>query len=182
MGYTTDFAGTFQVSPPLTEEHRLYLGRFADTRRMQRDPTIAATFPDPLRVAAGLPIGPQGAYYVGVPADVTTWEGHWGQDRDASVLAYNGAASGQPGLWCQWVPTRDGTGIMWDGSEKFYDYVQWLQYIVDHFLKPWGYSLSGEVVWEGENRNDLGTIVARDNTITTHHGSVSYGREEMLGQ
>ena len=134
MGYTTDFAGTFQVSPPLTEEHRLYLGRFADTRRMQRDPTIAATFPDPLRVAAGLPIGPQGAYYVGVPADVTTWE------------------------------------------------VQWLQYIADHFLKPWGYSLSGEVVWEGENRNDLGTIVARDNTITTHHGSVSYGREEMLGQ
>lgn len=33
----------------------------------------------------------------------------------------------QPGLWCQWGPRDDGAQILWVGSEKFYNYVDWLQ-------------------------------------------------------
>lgn len=70
-----------------------------------------------------------------------------------------------PGSWCQWVPTEDGTGIEWDGTEKFYSYTEWLEYLVEHFLKPWGLVLSGSVVWHGEESGDSGVIYAKDNRV-----------------
>lgn len=75
-----------------------------------------------------------------------------------------------PGIWCQWVPTEDGAGIEWDEGEKFYEYTDWLEYIVEHFLKPWGYVLNGKVDWEGEARDDVGTIYVKDNKIEAVKG------------
>ncbi|MFI2761349.1 hypothetical protein ACH5A3_21145 [Streptomyces echinatus] len=49
---------------------------------------------------------------------------------------YNQPPEGQPGLWCDWEPTDDGAGIRWNGSEKFYEATAWMQYLIDHFLKP----------------------------------------------
>lgn len=158
MGYSTDFSGSFNVTPALNEAQTSYLLAFSETRRMGRNPSIAATLPDPKREAVGLPIGPQGAYFVGGGSD-------FGQDQDASVLNYNSEPTGQPGLWCQWVPTDDGTGIEWDGNEKFYEYEAWLAYIVTHFLKPWGCTLNGCVEWEGEDENDTGAIGVVNNVI-----------------
>ncbi|MGW3308175.1 hypothetical protein ACWDG9_16495 [Streptomyces sp. NPDC001073] len=51
-------------------------------------------------------------------------------------MDYNQPPDGQPGLSCNWVPTDDGTGIQWDGSTNFDAADEWLQYIVDHFLRP----------------------------------------------
>ena len=87
------------------------------------------------------------------------------------------AFAGYPGFWCQWVPNDDGTAIKWDGGEKFYSYVQWLQYIIDHFIKPWGLTLNGEVAWFGEEDDDLGKILVRENIITTLQGTVVYRTE-----
>jgi hypothetical protein len=36
MGYTTEFSGEFNVSPPLNRAEIAYLTKFADTRRMDR--------------------------------------------------------------------------------------------------------------------------------------------------
>lgn len=159
MGYTTEFEGSFALSKPLAPHHKAYLDKFAETRRVTRDAAKAEALPDPVRDAVGLPIGPEGAYFVGAG-------GFHGQDRDASVDDYNNEPEGQPGLWCKWQPNKAGTAIEWNGAEKFYDYVEWLQYIVDHFLKPWGYALNGEVTWDGEERDDVGKIVAVSNVIT----------------
>ena len=71
----------------------------------------------------------------------------------------------RPPIYCQWKPTTDGSGIEWDGNEKFYAWREWLQYIVAHFLQPWGYELSGEVRWRGESEDDAGTIYAKANQI-----------------
>lgn len=51
----------------------------------------------------------------------------------------------------------------------------WLQYLVDHFLRPWGLSLSGEVSWQGEDSSDIGKIVVENNVITTRTGRKVYG-------
>ena len=51
MGYDTWFEGDFTVTPQLSAEHAAYLTAFADTRRVRRDPSKAATILDPLRVA-----------------------------------------------------------------------------------------------------------------------------------
>jgi len=70
-----------------------------------------------------------------------------------------------PGYWCQWVPTNDGTAIVWDDGEKFYNYVEWLEHIIENHLKPWGYVLNGAVSWSGEDDDDSGTIYVKDNAI-----------------
>ena len=163
MGDTTEFAGRFTLDKPLAPEHAAYLKSFSDTRRMKRSATIAAGLLDPVRVAAGLPVGDGGGYFVG-------GAGMMGQGHDASILNYNGPPAGQPGLWCNWVPTDDGAGIEWNESEKFYYYTEWLQYLCDHFLTPWGYTLRGQVTWRGEEHADVGTLVVCDNVVSALRG------------
>lgn len=160
MGYTTDFSGEFKLDQPLAPEHREYLKKFNETRRMRRNPQLVATLPDPVRDAVGLPTGPDGDYFVG-------GTGFMGQDGDESVVDHNSPPNSQPGLWCQWAPNEDGTAIVWDEGEKFYEYVEWLWYIIENFLKPWGYELNGKVRWQGEDADDRGIINVKNNDIST---------------
>lgn len=162
MGYTTDFDGTFDVTPDFEDKHFKYLEAFAGARHMKRDAEAAAVLKDPVREAVGLPVGKEGEYFVG-------------DEGGSSVLDHNGAPEGQPGLWCQWVPVQDATGgsrIEWDGGEKFYNYEEWLKYLVKHFLKPWGYELNGEVHWQGEDGDDRGVIYAKNNKVDAVDDSI----------
>lgn len=162
MGYTTEFKGRFKLDRPLAPAQRAYLKQFAETRRMKRDPEIAVKLPDPLRLAAKLPIGPEACYYVG---PIARDDAHrFGQFRDASILEYSTPPIGQPSLWCQWVPWGP-TGIAWSRLEKFYNYDTWLKYLIKHFLQPWGYTLNGSVQWQGEDPDDRGTLVVVNNAV-----------------
>jgi len=167
MGYQTDFEGKFTLDAPLTAAQIAYLNAFSDTRRMARDPVKASKLPDPVREAVGHPIGPEGAFYVGSAAN-----GNFGQEKDASVIDGNSSGRSMPGLWCQWVPTDDGTAIQWDGNEKFYEYEAWLSFVIDSFLKPWGRTLDGEVTWEGEDSSDRGKLIVKDNVVSVKRGRV----------
>jgi hypothetical protein len=169
IGYSTDFNGRFDLDKPLTPAHKAYLVAFATTRRMARNATLAANLPDAIRIAAGLWIGPDGAYFVGNADD-----GNFGQNVDKSVIDSNSSGRSMPGLWCQWVPTQDGCGIEWDGNEKFYEYQEWLSYIITHFLAPWGYTLNGTIVWEGEDSSDKGKLIVKDNAVSTKRGRTVY--------
>ncbi len=51
---------------------------------------------------------------------------------------------------CQWVPTMENDGIEWDEGEKFYDYVEWLQWLQDNVFNNWGLQLEGELWYLGE--------------------------------
>jgi hypothetical protein len=167
MGYTTDFTGTFTLDRPLEPEHHAYLKAFNETRRMERNSEKAAQLPDPRRIAANLPIGTDGEFFVG-------GVGFMGQDNDQSIVDYNHPPRTQPGLWCQWVPSDDGTEIQWDQGEKFYGYVEWLGYLVDNFLTPWGYKLNGTVEWQGEDNVDFGQIVVVDSCAKVRKGHRAY--------
>jgi len=160
MGYTTYFDGKLSIDPPLTKEQVNYINKFSDTRRMQRDPAKLANLPDPIREAVDLPLGVNGGYYVGSTCDFLS-----GQDRD-EVIQYNSPPSGQPGLWCQWVVSDDGSTLEWDGEEKFYEYGNWLRYLIEHFFSKWGRTLEGEISWQGEESDDRGVIyVHRDGYV-----------------
>ena len=100
--------------------------------------------------------------------------GFAGQDHDDSIIDYNDPPQGQPGLWCQWIPSDDGTEILWNGGEKFYHYTEWLEYIIDNFLAPNGYVLNGEVYWYGEESDDIGKIIVSDNQVDVKYGQVTY--------
>ena len=167
MGYTTDFHGEFKLDRPLDPNHKTYLEKFSETRRMLRDAMKASKLADPVREAVNLPIGEDAGYFVG-------GRGFAGQDNDESVKNHNGNPANQPSLWCGWIPNEDGTAIEWNGVEKFYEYIDWIKYIIENFLKRWGYTLNGEVEWEGEDRDDFGKIVITDNTVKVQNGYRSY--------
>jgi hypothetical protein len=173
MGYHTDFIGEFNLNKELSPKHKAYLEKFAETRRMKRDSGLAEQLIDVARKAVKLPIGVQGAYFVG-------GVGYCGQNEDISVKDHNSPPTGQPSLWCQWVPRDDGKAIVWDGGEKFYEYVDWIEYLIDNFLAKWGYKLNGEVEWCGEDANDRGKIVVKDNKVTTLVGRIVYEEETSL--
>lgn len=155
MGYSTDFYGQFDVTPPLRPDDRIFLTKLAETRRIKRNCSIAL-------------YGVEGEFYV-------EGEGFRGQSGDDfTVVDYNCPPRTQPGLWCQWIPSGDGTAIFWDGGEKFYEYVPWIQYLIERVLAPRGYTLNGEVDWVGEDRNDQGRIKIENNVVKILTAKITY--------
>ena len=157
MGYTTDFNGAFKITPEVTQAHADYINTFTETRRMKRNPKIAETFTDLKRLAVGLPIGVDGEFYIGS-------EEVFGQISDESVVEYNWPPQTQPGLWCHWVVDEDNN-LIWDEGEKFYHYAEWLEYMIENFFKPWGYTLNGKMEWRGEEWEDTGRITVENNNV-----------------
>lgn len=163
MGYTTDFYGSVTFNKPITEELKNYINKFGETRRMKRDvEKIKKTFPDWEKNCFNGNLGVDGEYFVG-------GNGFMGQDRDDSIVNYNYPPETQPGLWCQWMIDDDGN-LVWDGGEKFYEYGEWLTYLIDNFLAPSGYVCNGEIEFQGEDMNDFGTIHVKDNVVTVEYG------------
>lgn len=72
-----------------------------------------------------------------------------------------------PASYMQWASNEDGTALVWDGGEKFYDYIHWLRWLVKHFFKPNGIVLNGTIKWQGEEIGDLGVITVVENKVTS---------------
>lgn len=163
MGYSTDFYGSVTFNKPITEELKNYINKFGETRRMKRDvEKIKKTFPDWEKNCFNGNLGVDGEYFVG-------GNGFMGQDRDDSIVDYNYPPETQPGLWCQWMIDDDGN-LVWDGGEKFYEYGEWLTYLIENFLAPSGYVCNGEIEFQGEDMDDFGTIHVKDNVVTVEYG------------
>jgi len=78
----------------------------------------------------------------------------------------------QPSGYCQWMPTKDGMGIEYDGGEKFYDYVEWIEWVITNLLKPEGYVVNGEVEWR-DDYGETGKIIVKDNKVQAKKGKVT---------
>jgi len=196
MGYTTDFQGQLSFDRVLTNEEVNYIKKFNDSRRMKRD---VSKLYDIYKGEGGNPFlpkeqtyGNEGEYFVGGSGD-------FGQDRDDSIINYNESPGSvlknndedfgtywskhtkqiedglcQPGLWCQWTIDEEGTHLVWDGGEKFYNYVEWLKYLINHFFEKWGVKLNGEITWVGEDSEDMGKIIVVDNDVTVKVARITY--------
>jgi hypothetical protein len=172
MGTTTDLIGHIDVYPPLNQAEQTYLTAFAASRRYDR---------------------PEGPYWV--PRNPAAAE----NDPIVATEAYNSIATGQPSLWCGWVPCWEGCCIAHDGHEKFYGATPWITYLIDHFLAPGGHAqnsslddfsdftfdhfLDGVVA---ANQRDTGelylirvdrNVVRRESLVATRRG---LGQRELL--
>jgi hypothetical protein len=158
MGVTTRYLGHVEISPPLNQDEHDYLRAFSRSRRSHRDRGPYEVFPtDP-------------------DDEAPTLHG------DAAAERYNRIADGQPGYWCQWVPCPQGCCLAWDGHEKFYAGGAWLQYLIDHFLRPGAHAESSPTSWFRRFTFDHdvnGVVVGEqsDNrelfSLTVEHGEVT---------
>ena len=165
MGYNTDFCGRFELDKPLTKEHAQMLLDFSKTRHYKRDPEIVKQLdPDWKKhiLAHGVEddLGPDGVFYLS-PDRSDSYSTH---ARTTRHTDYNAVAESAPGLWCQWIPTRDNIGIEWDYGEKFYDYEEWINWLIKNFFRPNGYTLSGRVSFCGESFEDVGLLYVDTST------------------
>lgn len=93
------------------------------------------------------------------------------KEKEAMELLYEtrheDGYKSKPSIWLQWVVEsyQDTDYLVWDGSEKFYNYIEWLEYLIQYFFKPNKLSISGMVRWRGEEFDDMGTIIIEDNEI-----------------
>lgn len=158
MGYTTDFEGRFKFDKKLDDATYNLLQGLSETRRMKRD---VSKLPDvPNELIGVFDWGVEGEFYF------NPLTSDWGQEREDSVVDFNEPPASQPGLWLKWIPTLDKLHYEWDGGEKFYNYIEWLEYVIANILEPRGYKMNGEVKWFGEDRYDVGYITITDNKLT----------------
>lgn len=157
MGYTTEFTGEFEFNKEVPMYVKDYINRFCRTRHMRRNvDELKQMYPDwKDRCWLGF-LGLEGEYFLDEDYDY---------QENPSVLDINRPPQTQPGLWCQWIITEDRKHLAWDGGEKFYEYIEWLQYMIDNFFTPSGFFLNGSVEWQGEDPGDTGTIVLKNNNM-----------------
>jgi hypothetical protein len=123
MGYTTDFIGHVNITPPLNIAEQQYLAAFASSRRFDR---------------------------AGGPYDVPRNPAAERSDHAVDLDAFNSTAPGQPSLWCGWCPCWDGCCLAHDGVEKFYGATAWMSYLIDHFLAPNAIAQDSGLAWFDE--------------------------------
>jgi hypothetical protein len=150
MGYSTDFYGFWTLTPALSLAQTDYLQKFSRTRRVKRNPDAIT---DRRLAAIELSLGVDAEYFVDV------------EDEDESIVDLNLPPGNQPSLRCQWRVNDRGDRLEHTGGEKFDGYVEWLDYLVEHFFSPWGIKINGSVRYEGDVLLDAGTIEILDNRI-----------------
>lgn len=165
MGYTTDFQGVgFWTTPALSKEHASFLRMFNETRHMSY--AMDKIQVGPTRSQVTTPVGPE-EWHV-LKDDLAP--GHLVRksvfgEGGLPTTDHNMPPRGVPGLWCGWTVDDDGN-ITWDGAEKFYEYVAWLEFLVNTYLRPWGYVLNGTIDYQGEDDDDFGRIIVADNQVS----------------
>jgi hypothetical protein len=56
-------------------------------------------------------------------------------------------------------------------------HAEWLEYLITHFLDPWGYRLTGQARWFGDEHKDRGLITVADNIVSS-----CYRDDELRGR
>jgi hypothetical protein len=164
MGYNTDLEGRININPPLNEAEIDYLTKFAYTRHMTRK---------------------QGPFYINESRVYS--EPFF---NDPNCMNANSPEGGQPGIWCHFIPTVDGSELIWDEGEKTYDAEEWIRYLIDTFLKPnakakdsessyfvnftFDHICNGELTAYGEDYDDRWKILVKDNVVSVKQGRIVY--------
>lgn len=173
MGYTTDFNGSLYFNKPVAPWLAEYINKFSEIRHMKRDPEkITAMHTNWGDLCFNGDLGNEGQYFIGGDRD------YYSNSKDSSVTDVNKPPVGQPGLWCQWIINENGE-LAWDGGEKFYEYEEWLDYLIENFFEPLGYVLNGDIEWQGEESDDFGVIHVVDNFVEMQYGIRITSMSEM---
>jgi len=157
MGYDTKFTGNFILNEYLDLETKALIDGLSSTRRLAID-------------TSKLPTKDSNLY--GVEGEFYFIYNLFNSDREILLHDLNTPPSTQPGLWCQWIYDEETKSIMFDvDSEKFYNYVEWITYLIKSVFAPKKYILNGKVEYFGGDIHDRGYIEIINNIVSVHEYS-----------
>ena len=158
MGYTTKFKGAVNFDREVDSWLVDYINKFSSIRHMVLSVSrIKSFFHEWKDLCFKGNIGEYGQYFLGI-------EDYDFRNPSMCIVDSQRPPKGCPGLYCQWV-IKDNQ-LVWKGDEKFYDYEEWLEYLIWNFFEPEGYFLNGDIRWQGENIEDSGIIHVMNNIVT----------------
>jgi len=119
---------------------------------------------------------------------------------EADIIDGNRPPEGQPGLWCQWVPNKEGTALEWDQGEKFYESAAWMKYLIDNLLAlsaqgyvarhvdedprlyhfTFNHVLNGTIYAQGEDPDDRWMLVVENNVVKVANSELVYGEAKPI--
>ncbi len=107
--------------------------------------------------------------------------------EDKGYFSRQYRARAQPALWCPWTPNENGAAIIENDSKTLLEHVhvrsqpevsdsyeyrqcaEWLEYLIENFLAPWGYVVNGVVTWQIEERwEDKEVIAVTENVVKAY--------------
>ena len=162
MSYATRFYGGFALDRPLTRDQHRLLQIFLDSAHVQFDPAKIDYHKPKIAEYVDLLY----KLDVGLGKDLTYFVA--GRNPDPDIVKLWLPPKDVPGMWCEWKIGSSRRTVVWNGEEYFYDYVDWLGFLIQRFFKRWGYTLSGFVEWEGEDMSDKGWIEVQDNMMVVN--------------
>jgi len=118
----------------------------------------------------------------------TTFEGHvkfsrkltLDEKNDLDLISDNHHDDTKfPGAYCQWVTDKYGYYLEWDGKEKFYEYIEWLEWLIENKFEQWDIVLNGSLEWQGEEARDRGIITVKDNVVIYKKTLVTYDDDKI---
>lgn len=175
MGYSTSFCGALVTNVPITESTEFAPSDFKSITSLNQSQTLGLInlLSSSRRMQRNLPAnyGIEGEFFV-----PDNYAKDAGQSEDDSIVNYNNPPRTQPSLWLGWeiVPGNEYYELVWDGTEKFYDYAEWLKYLLTTFFIPKGIILHGIIEWEGEDWGDLGRLKVVNNVLTIDTFRITY--------
>ena len=170
MGYTTRFTGEFVFDRPPSSELVDYINRFSRTRHVQRDvEEIKRIFPDWKDRCWKGELGEGGEFFTQYSSEMydknTPVYDVDAYKRRNAIVNDSYPPGSQPSLWCSWEINENGK-LVWNKTEKFYEYVKWLEYLISNFIEPEKLTLSGSCTYIGEGDFDCGYILVENNRVT----------------
>lgn len=184
MGFSTRFLGRLDVEPPLNAAEVEWLTAFAELdRRYFIDPYDVPMNPRAFRFEQERPrtTAAHGATAEGQPVSAASDDAGFAVLDPFTTLA---PLDGSPYPHLDWTPCVDGCCLTWDSrTEKSRMAQEWLQYLIDHFLRPgalartstrpdfahftFDHLVNGTIAAERDDTRELWLISCRDNEIST---------------
>ena len=164
MGYSTDFNGEIKISPKLKANDKEFLDKFFQIRHMKRDMSKLKG----ISKNAIKQLGKHGCFYL------MDYDNFNEMFDDKTIINVNNSGD-MPSTYCNLEIVEDNgeSFVQWNGSEKTYGVNEengWFTWLIDNFFKPNGYVLNGEMTWQGEEDDDIGTIKIENNNVSLNFG------------
>lgn len=95
-------------------------------------------------------------------------------DKVKQFFKTNGVSGGRVAIPWRIDKNGDDWLLVRNSPDKRNDPDEGLKCIIEDILKPNGLILNGTIFWEGDERDDIGKIVVKDNVIFVFYGHIVY--------